>query len=182
MNNTQVGGWSEITLPTPADLVAFAKIQAKLPLGVIYIPIAVQRQVVAGMNYRFYCVRTTSPGHYSIVSVSAYIDLKGDVHDIVINPMSTGLLPEPNLGGWSKFAIPTKEETALFHKATSSKEGVDYTPVLVSKQIVGGTNYFFIAKAEVVNPSHTLLGFVPVFFYVDSNGTISKHVIINPLK
>jgi len=188
MNDTRAGGWSKVTLPTPTDLAAFGKIQAKMGLGPIYIPVAAQRQVVAGTNYRFYCVKMTSPGHYSMVTISAYIDTNGNVHDIMITPLlfnpvaSQPVAGEPkasveDLGGWSEPTPPTAAEIALFYYATSkfAPVGVHYTPLLVSKQVVGtGINYRFVAKVEVVNPSHTKLGFVEVTFHVGHDGTVSN--------
>jgi len=50
-----LGGWSEYTAPISAeDMKVFNEAVQGL-LGVHYTPVAVAKQVVAGMNYSFFC-------------------------------------------------------------------------------------------------------------------------------
>lgn len=55
-------------------------------------------------------------------------------------------------GGWSEIHDVTKEEVAVFRLAMNSLQGVDYTPLRVSKQVVNGMNYKFVCEAKVVSP------------------------------
>ena len=61
--------------------------------------------------------------------------------------MSTSTL---TLGGWTKYATPTQQETEIFKTATAGLLGVKYTPKEVSKQVVAGTNYRY--KCTTVIP------------------------------
>jgi len=53
-------------------------------------------------------------------------------------------------GGWTTFRAVTDSELAIFNKATEHLLGVDYTPLLVSTQVVAGINYNFKCVAQVV--------------------------------
>lgn len=56
------GGWSKFGALLPADKVAFNEAMSGL-VGVHYEPLAVRKQVVAGMNYDFFCnARVVYPG------------------------------------------------------------------------------------------------------------------------
>lgn len=59
-------------------------------LGVIYTPVAVSQQVVAGMNYHFFCNTESVTRHPVIgaVIVSVYKPLKGDAHIINIKEIN----------------------------------------------------------------------------------------------
>jgi predicted secreted protein len=73
-------------------------------------------------------------------------------------------------GGWSVFAKPTKFEIDNVFKPASPGVGVDYTPLLVSKQRVNGANYIFLANAKIPGIS----GSYAVAFYVFAGGTTVK--------
>ncbi len=58
-------------------------------------------------------------------------------------------------GGWSitEKTTVTDDAQAVFDEATKSLLGVQYEPVaLLATQVVSGTNYCFLARAEVVAP------------------------------
>lgn len=73
------GGWSHYEKPTEQDLAVFEEAIHGL-IGVRYEPQLVSRQVVAGMNYRFRCIATSStrePIQYeAIVQIHAPLDGK----------------------------------------------------------------------------------------------------------
>lgn len=56
------------------------------------------------------------------------------------------------VGGWSPYEKLTAKEKAIFQEATRGLLGVQYTPELVSKQVVNGTNYRFKCIASPVTP------------------------------
>lgn len=53
------------------------------------------------------------------------------------------------LGGWSTYQNLTPADTAVFKEAMQGFVGVHYTPNLVSKQIVAGTNYRYKCTASI---------------------------------
>ncbi len=56
-------------------------------------------------------------------------------------------------GGWTPFHDLTPEDRQVFQAATEKLTGVDYTPLLVSTQVVEGTNYKFVCDSKVVYPN-----------------------------
>ena len=50
-------------------------------------------------------------------------------------------------GGWSKFAAPGGEALAAFKEAVG---GDTFTPLLVTSQVVNGTNYIFLANLKII--------------------------------
>ena len=63
------------------------------------------------------------------------------------------------VGAWSTYTCKiTGEEKKVFEEATSQLMGVKYEPVAVSKQVVSGMNYEFLANAELIvepiEPAH----------------------------
>ena len=78
----------------------------------------------------------------------------------------------PTPGGYSPFRVPTSEEIATFNNAIGSLVGVTYQPLLVSTQIVNGTNYLFIALATSSTPT-TSQYYVTVQIFVSTSGIIT---------
>lgn len=87
-------------------------------------------------------------------------------------PPYTPPTPAPTPGGYSPFRALTAEDTAIFQSATNSLVGVTYEPLLVSTQIVNGTNYLFIALATVVNDSTTSKYYVSIQVEVSTTGEV----------
>jgi len=54
-------------------------------------------------------------------------------------------------GGWSPFRSVTEQDLGVFKAATKHLLGVDYTPLLVSTQVVAGMNYHF--KCDAIIPT-----------------------------
>jgi hypothetical protein len=55
-------------------------------------------------------------------------------------------------GGYGPFEPVDAKTKAVFDKAMSGLLGVGYTPLIVSTQVVAGTNYLFMCNAKVVAP------------------------------
>ncbi|MBP1639065.1 MAG: hypothetical protein H6Q17_648 [Bacteroidetes bacterium] len=79
---TKLGGWTPYVTPIPAeDLEVFKKALQGL-VGVNYAPLAVAKQLVSGMNYRFFCnAQAVYPGAANEAAiVQIYKPLTGDPH------------------------------------------------------------------------------------------------------
>ena len=79
------------------------------------------------------------------------------------------------LGGWTDTENPavTEELQAIFDEALEGLLGVSYTPVAcLGTQAVAGTNYAFLAKAQVVYPNAQPY-YAVVFVNVDPEGQAS---------
>lgn len=80
-------------------------------------------------------------------------------------------------GGYTKFRPITEEDKVIFDKAMKGLVGVDYEPLIVSTQVVKGTNYRFVCNAELigVKPTYYLAGvviYVPLPSEADPNPVI----------
>ncbi|MBC3954360.1 MULTISPECIES: hypothetical protein [Pseudomonas] len=58
-----------------------------------------------------------------------------------------------SLGGWSPYRELTPKDQEIFNEALAGLLGVNYTPNLVSTQVVNGTNYRYQANATVPGPT-----------------------------
>lgn len=154
MTTTTAGAWGSIHIPTSEERTLFAEVQKTL-LGVSYSPIAVQSQVVAGMNYRFYCVGTVvSPtGGSSLVRIDVYVPPTGKPVVVGITPIPIPQVPVHGAGGWTGVRTPTTEDLTVFNEALQGITGVGYTPIAVQSQVVAGMNYCFFCIATVVYPN-----------------------------
>ncbi|WP_299494568.1 hypothetical protein [uncultured Shewanella sp.] len=56
------------------------------------------------------------------------------------------------VGGWSPFRPLDHEDELIFKEAMEGFVGVNYRPLMVSTQVVNGTNYRFECEAKVVSP------------------------------
>jgi hypothetical protein len=54
------------------------------------------------------------------------------------------------VGAFTPFAKPDAAALDAFKKAFAHLTGVDYTPLLAASQVVSGTNYIFVANAQIV--------------------------------
>jgi len=84
--------------------------------------------------------------------------------------MSQSITP----GGYSAFEKLTAETEKVFHEALSHLIGVKYVPLLVSTQVVAGTNFLYICNATPVYPNAATYG-VEVLIFRPLQG--SPHVI-----
>lgn len=86
-------------------------------------------------------------------------------------------------GGWTKFRVVTDEDIEIFKEATKGLVGVTYEALIVSTQIVAGTNYKFICNAATVTLSPVeYLAEVLIFKPLPSaNDTTATIISINKL-
>ena len=158
-----VGGWKATDSPRMTDeaSAAFEKAMEGLT-GVGYEPLAcLATQLVSGTNYAVFCkaqvVYPDAKPYYAIVYV--YENLQGNAELLKIVSLTPNGEVDENagaagtlLGGWT---VAEEQDSGLtaFEKATQKLLGVSYTPVYVlSTQVVSGTNYCVLSKAEVVAP------------------------------
>ncbi|NTW54369.1 MAG: hypothetical protein HGB15_06370 [Chlorobaculum sp.] len=64
----------------------------------------------------------------------------------------TDVPPVLKTGGWSKFELLSSADKAVFIEALAGLTGVNYEPLVVSRQVVAGMNYDFFCNAKVVYP------------------------------
>ena len=158
-----VGGWKATDSPRMTDEAAAAFKKAMEGLtGVGYEPLAcLATQLVSGTNYAVFCraqvVYPDAKPYYAMVYV--YEDLQGNAELLKIVSLTPNGVVDENagaagmlLGGWS-VAEEQKPGLEAFEKASQNLLGVGYTPVYVlSSQVVAGTNYCVLCRAEVVAP------------------------------
>ncbi|MBO7372693.1 MAG: hypothetical protein J6U19_00435, partial [Oscillospiraceae bacterium] len=118
-------------------------------------------QLVSGTNYAILCkaqvVYPDAQPYYAIVYI--YENLEGNSQILKIVSLARNGEVDENagtaehlMGGWS---VAEEQEPGLeaFEKAVQNLLGVNYTPVYVlSSQVVSGTNYCVLARAETVAP------------------------------
>jgi len=80
--NLSVGGWTPYSTTISSDAQKVFDAVIKPLMGVHYTPLAVATQVVAGLNYRFFCnykvVYPNSPNEAAIVEI--YQPVQGTAH------------------------------------------------------------------------------------------------------
>lgn len=80
------------------------------------------------------------------------------------------------VGGWTGFDFELSTEArAVFAAATHGLLGVKYSAFAVATQLVAGTNYSFLARAQVVAPDAPLR-VVKVHVYQPLPGQGEPHV------
>ncbi|OPX54301.1 hypothetical protein SAMN02745127_03018 [Oceanospirillum multiglobuliferum] len=86
MSNLSAGGWSEFSSDINADQMKVFQSAMEGLLGVQYSPVAVAQQVVAGMNYKFFCnAKEVYPGagnEAAMVSISLPVNQHPVITDI----------------------------------------------------------------------------------------------------
>ena len=74
------------------------------------------------------------------------------------------------VGGWSGFTFEiTPEQRKVFDNAMGGLLGVKYSPLAVATQIVAGTNYCYLCKAQPVYPKAQEYA-AEVFIYLPLQG------------
>ena len=71
-------------------------------------------------------------------------------------------------GGWTPYHELTANDQKVFKEAMNGFVGVDYTPYLVSTQVVNGTNYRY--KCSASNPPAEVMWEAIVQIYAPTNG------------
>ncbi len=158
-----LGGWKATDSPRMSEeaTAAFEKAMEGF-VGVSYEPVAcLAQQLVSGTNDAILCraqvVYPDAQPYYAIVYI--YENLEGNAEILKIVSLTRNGEVDENagaaeqlMGGWS---VPEEQEPGLeaFEEAVQNLLGVNYTPVYVlSSQIVSGTNYCVLARAETVAP------------------------------
>jgi predicted secreted protein/effector-binding domain-containing protein len=145
-----LGGWSAFSL-MDAESEKVSQSVFRHLLGVNYTPLLVSKQLVNGTNYLFVCnARVVYPdAKFYAVLVKVHQPIKGEaeVKDIIKigHPHFTG-----SFGAFEQ--VQSGDEKSVFRAAEQKLLGVEYTPFLVTTQIVSGRNYLFAANATVVYP------------------------------
>lgn len=142
--------------------------------GVTYTPDSVATQVVNGTNYKFLCqarTATREPMTFR-AEVIVYKPLPQSGGQAVITSIVRLSEPQAAAGAKAKTAAAAKapaansaegaytamhaltsEDKTVFDQAMKGIVGVTYTPDSVATQVVNGTNYKFLCKAETMtNP------------------------------
>lgn len=89
MLDNRVGAYNTYTCDiSPEAKKSFDEAVAEI-IGVDYTPVAVSTQVVAGLNYKFFCnARAVTPSAYNEAAiVSIYASLEGTAHVTDIKPV-----------------------------------------------------------------------------------------------
>ena len=179
------GGWSVNNGDLSLD--AYPEIKAAFEKAInnnnqyIYQPLAyLGSQVVAGMNYRVFCLVTNTADkscQYQIITI--YADLNNNAE--ILSASELPGLPEngENLpGGWSVNYGDTSPEAnpdaqAAFEKALDGLTGASYEPVAyLADQVVAGNNYIIFCRVTPVVPNPAP-AFALVEIYADLNHNAS---------
>lgn len=124
-----------------------------------------------GMTVQSFTFQFLRPGQAEI-QFAYYRDVKEVLYEDVFP--YTVVTPEAaaadalKVGGWGEYEPLTEEEKAIF-QACMTLKGVDYTPLLVAKQLVSGYNYryFCMTKSVTREPKS---GFAKVTIYAPVKG------------
>jgi hypothetical protein len=144
-----LGGYGPVHAPTSDE----ATLLANIPwLGMKFDAVSVQKQVVNGTNYCFYCIGTTATLHPTsgFVKVIVYAPISGNPIIKTVENVAAGHTPNPAPGGWSSVHKLDPESKKEFDIAISKVIGVKYDPLAVQAQIVAGTNYCYFCIGTLV--------------------------------
>ena len=183
------GGWKMNgktgTYVTKTEKGLFDKATAQLD-GVAYKPVVVlASQCVAGTNYAYFCKATTvtakPKSSWKVVLVSESLEGKAGILAInnfnykKISTLKKAKSAPGMTGGWatntaklSSKGIPKTAQKAI-DKAKKKYKKVSLTPlVLLSSQVVAGTNYRFLCSGKAQGSSE--VGFYAVDVYRNLKG------------
>lgn len=171
----EFGGLELINKPAtsvPQELAtAFGEINEGL-LGATYTPLwVVGKQVVNGVNYYVICkeVRATKETNTLIVNLVIHIP----------SVKSDGTKPKARIDKIIEEATLDADIARIFQSAMTIT-GVGYTPLAyIGKQIVNGTNHFFICQAKTIYPgSEPFAAFVGIHTTRDNHSSL---LFVKPL-
>ena len=187
---TMLGGWS-VTGDAALTEEARGAFDTALEglVGVSYEPVALLgTQIVSGTNYAILCraalVYPDAQPYWTVVTVHA--DLEGAAVVKSIAVLDLGDIAESGEvkkaeepaaqvpGGWTaaEDAALTAQAQAAFDKAAEKLLGVNYEPVaLLGTQVVSGTNYSILARAETVSPD-AMPRYTVMTIYEDLQGEV----------
>ncbi len=166
------GGWSTFRAVDEESKILFDKAMEK-QVGVTYTPYCVSKQVVAGMNYRFFCSCTTvtNPPKEENAFVDLYVTPNGSIKEKNIHNTHSKRLA----GGWSEFKPIDEKAKEVFAATFGKVVGVTYTPFCVSTQVVAGMNYRFLCSSvAATNPPKEGNAFGVVYADLQGNKEITE--------
>lgn len=144
---------------------------ARLSGGVVLVDETVETEEdkPGSMTVQSFTFQFLNPGQAEI-QFAYYRDAKEVLYEDVF-PYTVVTAQEANaaiFGGWGEYEPLTEEEKAIFQTCMTLK-GVDYTPLLVAKQLVAGSNYryFCMTKSVTREPK---FGFAKVTIYAPLKG------------
>ncbi|ADV43795.1 protease inhibitor I42 family protein [Bacteroides helcogenes] len=124
-----------------------------------------------GMTVQSFTFQFLNPGQAEI-QFAYYRDTKEvlyeDVFPYTVVTAEEAAADALKVGGWGEYEPLTDEEKSIFQTCMTLK-GVDYTPMLVAKQLVAGYNYryFCMTKSVTREPK---FGFAKVTIYAPLKG------------
>ncbi|MCX8464743.1 protease inhibitor I42 family protein [Bacteroides fragilis] len=123
---------------------------------------------LGGMSVQSFTFQFLQPGQVEI-QFAYYRDVTGVLYEdvfpyTVVNSEKADII----IGGWGEFEPLTDQDKELFQTCMTLK-GVDYTPLLVAKQLVSGYNYRFICMTKTVT-REPKYGFAKVTIYAPLKG------------
>ena len=194
------GGWTVNaktgTYVTKAQKKLFKQATKGL-VGVTYTPVFVMsKQVVAGTNYAYFCKAETATAKknvsWKVVIVNKPVTGKPSVLAVnnfnykKIKTLKNAPKASNADGAWAnitktyKSKVLPKEARKAFSKATKKYVGLELTPlVMVSSQVVAGTNYRYLCSGVV--PGSKGLNYYAVDVYYNLKGK-AKITSCDPIK
>ena len=123
---------------------------------------------LGGMSVQSFTFQFLQPGQVEI-QFAYYRDGEGGFdEDVFAYTVVTSEKADIIIGGWGEFEPLTDQDKELFQTCMTLK-GVDYTPLLVAKQLVSGYNYRFICMTKTVT-REPKYGFAKVTIYAPLKG------------
>ncbi|MDP9528533.1 hypothetical protein [Pseudomonas protegens] len=81
---------------------------------------------------------------------------------------------EALVGGWTAYHELTPKDKEVFEEAMTGFVGVDYTPELVSTQLVNGTNYRYQTQASLPGSSGSWQAIVEIYAPINGKPHITQ--------
>lgn len=78
------------------------------------------------------------------------------------------------VGGWTAYSKLTPKDEEVFKQALAGFVGVNYTPELVSSQVVNGTNYRYQSKATLPGSPSTWQAIVEIYAPINGKPHITQ--------
>ncbi|MBK5542124.1 MULTISPECIES: hypothetical protein [Pseudomonas] len=78
------------------------------------------------------------------------------------------------VGGWTAYHKLTPKDQEVFKEALAGFVGVNYTPELVSTQVVNGTNYRYQTKATLPGSSSSWQAIVEIYAPINGKPHITQ--------
>lgn len=84
------------------------------------------------------------------------------------------------VGGFTKFRVVNDDDLKVFHEALEGFTGSSFEPLIVSTQVVAGTNYKFICNAQMVtNPPIDYTAEIMIFKPLEGKAVMTQLTELN---